>query len=137
MNRSLKHSPNIIADALHAVRHVFVRDLEIVAILGVHEHEKAAPQNVLVNVDLTVGEAGIGLDDDLANVVCYEDVVNGIKEIASSGHVNLVETLAERIAQHCLADARVLAVRVRIEKPDVIPEAASVGVEIERIQSVG
>jgi len=49
-----------------------------------------------------------------------------------AGHVNLVETLAERIAGDCLADARVAAVRVRIEKPDVIANAQAVGVEIVR-----
>jgi len=137
MNTSLKLKSGPIADALHAVRHVFVRDLEIIAVLGVHEHEKVAPQRVRINVDLTVSEAATGHNDDLANVVCYEDVVNGIKQIAASGHVNLVETLAEKIAQFCLADERVQAARVRIEKPDIIEEAASVGVEIERIQPAG
>jgi len=44
-----------------------------------------------------------------------------------------VETLAERIAAFALEDARVRAVRVRIEKLKIIPDAASVGVEIERL----
>ena len=46
--------------------------------------------------------------------------------------MNLVETLAERFAESCLRDKRVAAARVRIEKPDIIPNARSVGVEIER-----
>jgi dihydroneopterin aldolase len=52
----------------------------------------------------------------------------------AQGHVHLGETLAERIASACLADERVTGVRVRIEKPDIIPNARSVGVEIERLR---
>jgi dihydroneopterin aldolase len=66
--------------------------------------------------------------------VSYEVVVRRVEQIVAQGHVHLVETLAERIADACLADERVLAARVRIEKPDIIPNARSVGVEIERIR---
>ena len=52
--------------------------------------------------------------------------------LVQSGHVNLIETLAERIADHCLADRRVAGVRVRIEKPEAVPSCRSVGIEIER-----
>ena len=55
-----------------------------------------------------------------------------VDAIIAEGHVNLVETLAERIAAACLKDRRVMAARVRIEKPEIIPNARSVGVEIER-----
>ena len=123
-----------IANARTSVRHVFVRDLAIMAVLGIHEHEKLAPQRVIVNIDLTVKERGGPLDDNIAHVVSYEKVVDHIKEIVMRGHVNLVETLAEMIAGRCLDNPWVLGVRVRIEKPDIIPEAASVGIEIERIR---
>ena len=132
MNQALTNSHGRIADAMRAVRHVFVRDLKLEATLGVYEHEKLAPQRIVINVDLTVSESGH--DDDIDNVVCYEQVVNRIKAIIAQGHVNLVETLAEQIAAQCLADFRVLAARVRVEKPDAIDEAGSVGVELERTQ---
>ncbi|MCH8183252.1 MAG: dihydroneopterin aldolase, partial [Proteobacteria bacterium] len=70
----------------------------------------------------------------LENVVDYETIVQGVKTIVAAGHINLVETLAERVAGLCLSDARVEAARVRIEKLNVLPEAASVGVEIERVR---
>ncbi|MGE3231080.1 MAG: dihydroneopterin aldolase, partial [Hyphomicrobium sp.] len=72
------------------------------------------------------------IDDDLENVVCYGEIMTGIRHVVGAGHVNLAETLADRIAAMCLADRRVLAVKVRIEKLDVFPEAASVGIELER-----
>jgi dihydroneopterin aldolase len=123
-----------IANAQRSIRHVFVRDLAIMAMLGIHEREKLAPQRVIINIDLTVKERGRPLDDNIANVVSYEKVVDHIREIVAHGHVNLVETLGEMIAQRCLENPWVLAVRVRIEKPDIIPEAASVGIEIERMR---
>ena len=123
-------TPLKIADATRAIRHVFIRDLLLDAQIGVHAHEKGAAQPIRVNVDLTVSEAAHG--DQLANVVCYEDVVNQIKAIVVERHLNLVETLAERIAAACLADPRVKVARIRIEKLNAIREAVSVGVEIER-----
>ena len=113
------------------VRHVFVRDLELGAKIGVHTFERVTTQPVRLSVDLFVEDEG-SRSDQLNDVVCYEDIVEGIKSIIAAGHVNLVETLAENIADMCLGDARVLRCRVRVEKLQVIAEAASVGVEIER-----
>ena len=59
----------------------------------------------------------------------------GIKAITGRGHVNLVETMAEDIAAMCLEDPRVRSVRVRVEKLDILENAESVGVEIERFNS--
>ena len=51
--------------------------------------------------------------------------------------MNLVETLADRIAEMCLEDQRVRTARVRIEKLDVFADAESAGVEIERFSTIG
>jgi len=123
-----------IADALTEVCHIFINGLELETILGVHEYEKRRKQTIIVHADLMVSEAGRQVDDEIENVVCYQDVVNNIKDIAGSGHVHLVETLAELIASKCLEDPRVLSARIRIEKPEAFDDVASVGVEIERTQ---
>ena len=125
--------PLRIADATRAIRHVFVRDLKLDAHIGVHRHEEGRPQPIRVNIDLTVGEDSGPIGDRLEAVVDYEHVVNGIRAIVAEGHVKLVETLAERVAAFALEDRRVHAVRVRIEKLEIMPDAASVGVEIERL----
>lgn len=124
-------TPLKIASAERSVRHVFVRDLMLEALIGVYKHEKRRHQPIRVNIDLTVTEDLHG--DRLDNVVCYEDVVKRVKAIVDDGHIHLVETLAERIATVCLGDTRVKVARVRVEKLEAISEAASVGVEIERI----
>ena len=128
--------PRGVADATRSFRHVFVRDLEINATLGIYEHEKLSPQRVIINIDLSVKERGEPLEDDISNVVSYEKVVDLIKEIVATGHVHLVETLAEMIAARCLENDWITGVRVRVEKPDIIPEARSVGVEIERLRAI-
>ena len=128
-----------IADAERGVRHVFIRDMTLSARIGVTSGEKRGPQRVRVNVDLAVEDEGarplsrdkVG-EDRLARVVDYEPIAAAVRRIVAAGHVGLVETLAERIAEACLADHRVLAARVRVEKPDVFADAAAVGVEIER-----
>ena len=125
-------TPLKIANAERAIRHVFVRDLLLDAHIGVYKHEKGGTHPVRVNIDLTVAEAVHG--DSLDNVVCYATVVERIKSIVAEGHLNLVESLAERIAGSCLEDERVRVARVRVEKLAAIPEAASVGVEIERVR---
>lgn len=124
--------PLRIADARRAIRHVFVHDLVLACSIGVHRHEETATQRVRLNLDLAVQDRGQDLEDDLANVVCYERIVDRVRGLVSEGHIRLVETLAERIAGLCLEDPRVRTVRVRVEKLDVLADAASVGVEIER-----
>ena len=125
-----------IADAAKEVRHVFIRDLILTCLIGVHKHERKKPQRIRVNLDLAVTEQSVISTDRLADVVCYEDVADGIRSIVNNGHVNLVETLAEKIASKCLEDRRIKATRVRIEKLDVFKDAASAGVEIERFSSL-
>ena len=115
-----------------AVRRVFVRDLTLPALIGVHRHEKDGRQRVRINLEMHVTEADQPVQDRLADVVCYEDVVTAIRGIVAAGHINLVETLAELIADRCLTDRRVRTVQVRVEKLDVFADASSVGVEIER-----
>lgn len=125
------------ADARASLRHVFIHDLELKCLIGVHKHERRKSQRIRINLDLAVQEGSSPLADKLSEVLCYEDVADGIRSLVAQGHVNLVETLAEMIADFCLTDDRVRVARVRIEKLDVLADAASVGVEIERFNPRG
>ena len=127
--------PNVqplrIADAALAIRHVFIRDLEVLAKIGVRGHERGKLQPVRLNVDLAVEDVA-QLEDRLETVVDYGEITRKIREIVDKGHINLAETLAERIAQACFEDRRVKTARVRVEKLHAVPGAESAGVEIER-----
>jgi len=122
-------------DAAAGVRHVFVNGLTVQAHLGIHPHEKAQPQRVVISIDLAVEDphapSGIG-PDELPRVVDYGAVAETARRIARSGHTRLAETLAERIATALLEDIRVLRASVKIEKPDVLTDVISVGVVVER-----
>ena len=124
------------ADASRGVRHVFIRDLMLESSIGIYDHEKAAKQQIRVNIDLCVTEEDVPLNDNYKNVVCYEKVATGIKNIVGSGHIELVETLAEKIADFSMIDPRIVSVRVRVEKLHAIENTTSVGVEIERSRTL-
>ncbi len=119
------------ASAERAIRHVFIRNLELPAQIGVYRHEVGKMQPVRINVDLAVEDV-MDLNDDLAKVVDYGVIEGKIRAILAGGHLNLVETLAERIAAACFEDSRVKTARVRVEKLHALSAAESAGVEIER-----
>ncbi len=133
-----------LADQLRSLRHVFLRDMVLLASVGVHAFEHEATQRIRVNVDLAVEDDGAQSTsraapnftqtgrDELSRVVDYEAVAQSVRAIVAAGHVSLLETLAERVAEACLADPRVHLVRIRVEKLDIFADTASVGVEIER-----
>ncbi len=118
--------------ASRPLRRVFVRDLELMASVGVYELEKRYEQRLVVSLDLWVIDDYDGRSDSLSDVLDYAAVVAGVRTIVETGHTNLIETLAERIAAACLSDARVARVVVRLEKPDIVPGCRSVGIEIVR-----
>ncbi len=124
---------NRIADAALKITHVFIRNLELLAHIGVYGHEQGKPQPVRINVDLGVREP-LELEDKLERVVDYEAITIKIRAIVAKGHINLAETLAERIADATFEDARVLSARVRVEKLHALAGAESGGVEIERVR---
>lgn len=132
MNEPTHFMPRVRLGAEPSYRRVFVRDLILTCAIGIHAHEQNAPQRIRINLELIVREEERNLLDRIENVVDYETIVEGVRAITEESHINLVETLAERIAGLCLADARIARVRVSVEKLDIYPEAQSVGIEIER-----
>ena len=110
---------------------IFVRDLVVPCRIGIYEFEQRIPQRVRINVELLVERRRSG-SDEFGDVLNYETIVAGIRALTESGHVNLVETLAERIIEIGLASPLALAARVSVEKLDIYPEAEGVGVVLRR-----
>ncbi len=111
-------------------RTLLVKGLELECLIGVHQHERSSVQRVLVDVELEVKPIRHG--DDLNCVVSYEDVVAVVRRLADGGHIQLVETLAERVAACCLKFDGAVRVSVTILKPDVLPGAAALGVRVQQ-----
>lgn len=115
----------------NATRRVFVRDLVVDAELGVLEAEKGRTQRVRLNLDV-MADATRPHNDEIANVLCYAELADGMRRILKSGHINLVETIADEIAAFALGYPQTLAVTVRVEKLEAVAGTESVGVEITR-----
>ena len=113
-------------------RRVFVQDYELIGSVGVYEHERRYEQRIVVSLDLDVEDTYDASSDDLAGVYDYDHAISAVRQTVESGHFNLLETLAERIAQACLASPSVTAIRVRIAKPDVLIACRAVGIKIAR-----
>lgn len=111
---------------------MYVRDLVLLCNIGAYPEERHRRQRVSFNIDMRVVAPTGPIDDDLTKVLSYDKVISNVRELVDRGHINLVETLAERVAESCLADPRVADVRVRVEKLDIEPAASGIGIEIER-----
>lgn len=132
---AIRRRPDMLAQAPATLQRILITDLVLYGRLGVYEHEKETAQRVRLNLDLEVAAAPDLQDGDLAAVVDYAKLIGRLKALVTSRHFGLAEVLVERLAELCLEDARVRRARVRVEKLDVIPEAAAVGVEVERQNS--
>lgn len=125
----LPHEPAAPEPLVRAVASkVFVAGLKLDVEIGAYAHEVGRTQPLVIDVELEAPVAGAV---QLGDVVNYEKVVKAAKAIAAEGHIDLVETFAERLARACLADPRVASVRVRVEKPMALaPDADAAGVEL-------
>lgn len=107
---------------------VLVRGLRLDAFIGIHDHERDRTQFLLVDVEVELGCERI---ESITGAFNYEAVVLEARKIVSQGHIDLVETFAERLAAACLAHEPARRVRVCALKPSALaPEAESAGVEI-------
>lgn len=131
--RSRQPAPRSAAREAKVVDRVFMHDLVLDVEIGVYTHEKGVTQRVRFSVDVDLFPAVHTLNDDIRQAFDYDTIIKGIKTIIARGHINLVETLAEEVANICLAHPRAQSVRVMIEKLDKEPGA--VGVEIVRAKA--
>jgi dihydroneopterin aldolase len=120
---------NLHRRRIDPLRQIFVRDLVLLTHIGVHSHEKLAPQRIRVNLELTARLDEV-LHDELRNTICYDDITKSIRLLAQEGHIELVETFAERVLHICLADPRTRRATVTVEKLDVYDDVDAVGVTI-------
>jgi len=111
---------------------IFIRDMDLEALVGIYDHEKTTPQPLRINIELGVREGRASLTGDIDDTVDYEKIADGIRDIVDSGHVGLLETLAEKIADFCMTTQLVMTATVRLEKLKAVPGTAGVGIEITR-----
>jgi dihydroneopterin aldolase len=108
---------------------IFVRDFPMDAEIGAYAHERGGAQRLIFNIEASVSRVA-STADDMRAIVSYDVILDAVRIVVGRGHVEFLETVAEEVAAIVLQQPRIMRVRVRVEKLDVV--AGSVGVEIVR-----
>ena len=111
-------------------RTVLIKDFLINEIIGIHKHEKISKQRIIFNIVIDINQNILPNDNDLSSIVDYEKITNKLQELTKSKKYNFLESLAEDSFKEIFEDNRIKSVKIKIEKPDAIVNAKSVGVEI-------
>jgi dihydroneopterin aldolase len=111
-------------------RKVIITDLVFNTSIGVHDFEKEKKQQIRFNIEIDINPLLKAAENDLKSIVNYENVINKVKSITHKKHYNLLETLAEDIFTNLFLNKNIMKIKLRIEKPEIIKNTSSVGVEI-------
>jgi len=111
-------------------RTIFIKDFLIQEIIGIHDHEKIKKQKIKFNIVLDVSQNTVPNEKDIKSIVDYEKITNKLENLAKDKKYNFLESLAEDSFKEIFEDKRISSVKIKIEKPDAIKNADSVGVEI-------
>lgn len=142
-NTSHFHERTLLPSPLSCRQKIFIKNLTVNTFVGVHEHEYIKSQPLIISVELGIdrnipgGEKAFlprnaikETTDTSAKIICYAVLSEAIIKLVQNDHIGFVETLAEQIINLCFGDKRVIDVHLRIEKPDAVADATSVGIDI-------
>jgi len=116
-------------------RTVFIKDFIVQEIIGIHEHEKTEKQKIKFNIVVTVNQNTVPDEKDIKSIIDYEKITNKLENLVKNKKYNFLESLAEDSFKEIFEDKRINSVKIKIEKPDAIKNADSVGVEVFKNRS--
>ena len=116
-------------------RTVLIKDFIINEIIGIHKNEKVNKQKIIFNIVINVNQNIYPDENNLSSIVDYEKITNKLKKLAKNKKYNFLERLAEDSFKEIFADKRINSVKIKIEKPDAIANAQSVGIEVFKSRS--
>ena len=111
---------------------VFINDLNVIGILGIHPHEQRTPQQIRISAEVGIDIRSAAQNDAILLTVNYSSLADNIRQFVADSHFKTIEALIEALAEVILKNPRVKQVKLRVEKPNAVPDAAAVGVEIIR-----
>ena len=111
-------------------RKVIIKDLIFNTSIGIHDFEKEKEQQIKFNIEIDINPLLKATENDLNSIINYESVINKIKLITKKKHYNLLETLAEDVFSDLFLNKNIIKIKLRIEKPEIIKNTSSVGIEI-------
>jgi len=110
---------------------LFIRELPVECVIGVHPHERHSRQRLLVSLTIEASFENAATTDELTHALDYVALAAEIERIATDGRYHLIETLAERIADG-LFEPRMRSLEVEVRKPAALPRTPHVGVRTRR-----
>ncbi|MGQ4275459.1 dihydroneopterin aldolase [Pseudidiomarina sp. E22-M8] len=114
---------------------VFVKGLRTDALIGVYEWEHEQRQPLLVDLTMDWDQAAAAASDELEHALDYAALSQAVVKLVESRPRQLIETVAEEVAQLILSEFQVTTVKVCVSKPKAVAAAQTVGVEITRSRS--
>lgn len=105
------------ARGMHPLDEIALTGLTVFGRHGVYDHERENGQEFTIDLRLSLSLEQAASSDDVADTVHYGELAEKVAEVVSGEPVNLIETLASRIADVALADDRVQFVVVTVHKP--------------------
>ena len=111
-------------------RSVFIKDFVIEEIIGIHAHEKTKKQKIKFNIVIEVNQHTVPDEQNIKSIVDYEKITLKLENLAKTKKYNFLESLAEDSFKEIFEDKRINSVKIKIEKPEAIKNAESVGVEV-------
>ena len=111
-------------------RSVLIKNFIIQEIIGIHQHEKIKKQKIKFNIVIDVDQNVLPNEEDIKSIVDYEKITNNLKNLVKNKKYNFLESLAEDSFKEIFEDKRINSVKIKIEKPEAIKNADSVGVEV-------
>lgn len=111
---------------------IFIKNLTVYGILGIHDHEQQNPQEIRISVIASTDIKAAAREDDIHQTVNYSTLAKGIARFIEAKPHLTIEALIEGLATEILQDDRIASIWLRVEKPNAVSAAESVGVEITR-----
>ena len=111
---------------------VYIRELEIDAIIGIYDWERETKQTVSIDLEMGCDNTKAAASEDIADALDYKSVAKRLISFVEGSEFLLVETLAERIAAIVVEEFSVPWLRLRLGKPGAVTGSKDVGVIIER-----
>lgn len=112
---------------------IHIEGLEVLALIGVYDWERAHQQRLIIDAELTADLSKAALTDDVSDTLNYAQIAQGLSDYAKQSDFRLIEALASKMVDWLLASFPHLnAVRLKLSKPDILANAKNVAVEFSK-----
>lgn len=111
---------------------IFLRELEVEAVIGIWEWERQVKQKVSIDLEIATDVRGAAQNDAVEGTVNYKDVAKRLIQFVGNSEFQLVESLADAIAGVIIKEFGISWLRLSVAKPGAIEGSKTVGIAIER-----